>query len=86
MVAIAWLVVSVVLGILPLLAIAGFLVNGLLFTVDGLFMGLILLAMAAIFLSNAVICVRRFRGGKAQKSGAAALQAAEAAAGAQKGS
>lgn len=86
MVAIAWLVVSVVLGILPLLAIAGFLVNGLLFTVDGLFMSLILLAMAGIFLSNAVVCVRRFRGGKAQKSSAPALQAAQAAAGTQKGS
>jgi uncharacterized membrane protein YhaH (DUF805 family) len=86
MVAIAWLVVSVVLGILPLLAIAGFLVNGLLFTVDGLFMSLILLAMAGIFLSNAVVCVRRFRGGKAQKSGAPTFQAAQAVAGTQKGS
>lgn len=86
MIAIAWLALSVVLGILPLLAIAGLFVDGLLFTVDGLFMSLILLAMAGIFLSNAMACVRRYRGGKAQKSGSSPLKAAQVAAGTQKGS
>lgn len=86
MIAIAWLALSVVLGILPLLAIAGLFVDGLLFTVDGLFMSLILLAMAGIFLSNAMACVRRYRGGKAQKSGSSPLKAAQVVAGTQKGS
>ncbi len=85
MIAIGWLALSVVLGILPLLAIAGLFIDGLLFTVDGLFMSLILLAMAGIFLSNAVACVRRYRGGKAEKSGAPALKAAQMAAGTEKG-
>jgi len=86
MLAIGWLALSVVLGILPLLAIADLFVDGLLFTVDGLFMSLILLAMAGIFLSNAVACVRRYRGGKAENSGAPALKAAQVAAGTEKGS
>ncbi|HEY6939405.1 MAG TPA: hypothetical protein VI424_19740 [Terriglobales bacterium] len=86
MIAIGWLALSVVLGILPLLAIAGLFVDGLLFTVDGLFMSLILLAMAGIFLSNAVACVRRYRGGKTEKSGSSPLKAAQVAAGTQKGS
>ncbi|HKT68116.1 MAG TPA: hypothetical protein VJP83_01705 [Terriglobales bacterium] len=86
MIAIAWLAFSVVLGILPLLAIAGLFVDGLLFTVDGLFMSLILLAMAGIFLSNAVACVRRYRGGKAEKSESSPLKSAQVAAGTQKGS
>jgi len=86
MIAFGWLMFSVVLGILPLLAMAGLFVDGLLFTVDGLFMSLILLAMAGIFLSNAVICIRRFRGAKAEKSSAPSLKAVEATAGTQKGS
>ena len=85
MIAIAWLAFSVVLGILPLLAIAGLFVDGLLFTVDGLFMSLILLAISGIFLSNAVACVRRYRG-KTEKSESPALRAAQVAAGTQKGS
>ena len=85
MIAIAWLVLSLVMGVLPLLAIAGLFRNGLLFTVDGLFMSLILLAIAGIFLLNAVACVRRYRGGKTEKSGAPALKAAQAAAGTEKG-
>ncbi|HTM41750.1 MAG TPA: hypothetical protein VL177_12595 [Terriglobales bacterium] len=84
MIAIAWLALSVVLGILPLLAIAGLFVDGLLFTVDGLFMSLILLAMAGIFLSNAVACLRRYSGNR-EKSGTPALKAAQVAAGTEKG-
>ncbi|HET7750846.1 MAG TPA: hypothetical protein VFK81_15770 [Terriglobales bacterium] len=86
MMAIAWLAFSVVLGIVPLLAIAGLFVDGLLFTVDGLFMSLILLAISGIFLSNAVACVRRYSGGKAEKCGPSPLKAAQVAAGTEKGS
>jgi hypothetical protein len=86
MIAIAWLAVSVVLGILPLLAIASLFVDGLLFTVDGLFMSLILLAISGIFLSNAMACVRRYKIRKTEKSGSPALEAAQVAAGTQKGS
>ena len=85
MLAIVWLLVSVVLAILPLLGIAGLFIDSLLFTVDGLFMSLILLAVAGIFLMNAVACVRRYRSGHAKTSAAPPLQAAEAAAGTQKG-
>jgi hypothetical protein len=84
MIAIAWLAFSAVLGILPLLAIAGLFANGLLFTVDGLFMSLILLAISGIFSSNAAACVRRYRGGKAEKSGSPPLKAAQVAAGTEK--
>ena len=86
MIAIGWLALSVVLGILPLLAIAGLFADGFLFTVDGLFMSLILLAMAGIFLSNAAACLRRYRGGRAEKSGSSLLKAAQVAAGTEKGS
>ena len=47
------LVLSLVLGVLPLLGVAWTLVNGLITTVDGLFMSLILLALSATFLLNA---------------------------------
>jgi hypothetical protein len=86
MIAIVWLAVSVVLGIVPLLAIAGLFVNGLLFTVDGLFMSLILLVFAGIFLQNAAASLRRLRSAKPEKAAATPLQTAQAAAGMQKGS
>jgi len=53
------LVLSLVLGIVPLLGVAWLLMNGMITlwppgaTVDGLFMSLILLALSACFLLNA---------------------------------
>lgn len=47
------LALSLVLGILPLLGVAWTLANGLITTVDGLFMSLILLTLSAVFLLNA---------------------------------
>ena len=42
------LIVSFLLALIPLLGIAWILINGLIFTVDGLFMGLILLTISGI--------------------------------------
>lgn len=47
------LALSLVLGILPLLGIAWTLMNGLITTVDGLFMTLILLTLSGVFMLNA---------------------------------
>ena len=47
------LLVSVVLGILPLLGIAWTIMNGTITTVDGLFMSLILLTLSGLFFLNA---------------------------------
>ncbi|MBZ5646600.1 MAG: hypothetical protein LAN37_05180 [Acidobacteriia bacterium] len=47
------LVISVVLGLLPLAGIGWIGASGWLETVDGLFMSLILTAMAGVFLLNA---------------------------------
>jgi hypothetical protein len=50
---------SIVLGIIPLLGIAWTFLDGSLTTVDGLFMSLILLALSSIFFLNAVLELRR---------------------------
>jgi hypothetical protein len=47
------LALSLVLGILPLLGVAWTLANGMITTVDGLFMSLILLTLSGIFMLNA---------------------------------
>jgi hypothetical protein len=47
------LAISLVLGILPLLGVAWTLVNGMITTVDGLFMSLILLTLSGVFMLNA---------------------------------
>ncbi len=47
------LALSLVLGILPLLGVAWTLINGMITTVDGLFMSLILLTLSAVFMLNA---------------------------------
>ncbi len=47
------LVLSLVLGILPLLGIVWTLLNGMITTVDGLFTSLILLTLSGTFLLNA---------------------------------
>lgn len=50
---------SILLGIVPLLGIVWIFMSRTLTTVDGLFMGLILLALSGIFFLNAVMEVRR---------------------------
>ena len=47
------LALSLVLAILPLLGVAWTLMSGMLTTVDGLFMNLILLTLSAVFMLNA---------------------------------
>ncbi len=47
------LILSLVLAILPLLGVLWTLMNGMITTVDGLFMSLILLALSGTFLLNA---------------------------------
>ncbi|MGA7399577.1 MAG: hypothetical protein WBW38_06130 [Candidatus Sulfotelmatobacter sp.] len=47
------LALSLVLGILPLLGVVWTLMNGMITTVDGLFMSLILLTLSAVFMLNA---------------------------------
>jgi hypothetical protein len=47
------LLLSVVLGILPLLGIVWTIMNGTITTVDGLFMSLILFALSGLFFLNA---------------------------------
>jgi predicted RND superfamily exporter protein len=47
------LALSLVLGILPLLGIAWTVMNGMITTVDGLFMTLILLTLSGVFMLNA---------------------------------
>ena len=47
------LALSLVLGILPLLGVAWTLMSGMITTVDGLFMSLILLTLSAVFMLNA---------------------------------
>ena len=47
------LILSLVLGILPLLGVVWTLMNGMITTVDGLFMSLILLTLSGTFMLNA---------------------------------
>lgn len=47
------LALSLVLAVLPLLGVAWTLINGLITTVDGLFMSLILLVLSGVFALNA---------------------------------
>ena len=47
------LALSLVLGFLPLLGIVWTLINGMITTVDGLFMTLILLTLSGVFMLNA---------------------------------
>jgi len=49
------LVISLVLALLPVAGVAWIGVSGWLLTVDGLFMSLILLAMAGVFALNAAM-------------------------------
>lgn len=81
-----WVAVSALLGVLPLLGIGELYANGLSFTVGGLFMTLILLALSGVFLQNTVAGVRAVRTPKEANTGADSPKVAQAAAGAQKGS
>src|ERR1700684_1588150 len=47
------LILSLVLGILPLLGVVFTALNGMITTVDGLFMSLILLTLSGVFMLNA---------------------------------
>jgi hypothetical protein len=47
------LALSLVLGILPLFGVVWTLANGMITTVDGLFMSLILLTLSGVFMLNA---------------------------------
>jgi hypothetical protein len=51
--------VSIVLGVIPLLGIVWTFRNGSLTTVDGLFLSLILATLSAIFFLNAFLELRR---------------------------
>lgn len=61
------LLLSVVLGIVPLLGIAWTVASGTITTVDGLFMSLILLTLSGILFLNAFLEVRNLQLSK-QKS------------------
>ena len=52
------LVVSLVLGIVPLLGVLWTVINGQITTVDGLFMSLIMLAISGVLLLNAYLEMR----------------------------
>jgi hypothetical protein len=52
---------SVVLGIIPLLGIAWTVMTGTITTVDGLFTSLILLALAGILFFNAALEARKWK-------------------------
>jgi hypothetical protein len=47
------LAISLLLGVLPLLGIVWTLTNGMISTVDGMFMSLILLTLSGVFMLNA---------------------------------
>jgi hypothetical protein len=53
------LVLSVVLGLLPLVGIAWTVQNGMITTVDGLFMSIILLALSGILFLNVFLEARK---------------------------
>ena len=53
------LVLSVVLGLVPLIGIAWTIQNGMITTVDGLFMSIIMLALSGILFLNAYMEARK---------------------------
>jgi hypothetical protein len=61
------LILSVLLALIPLLGIAWILMHGLVTTVDGLFMSLILLAMSGIVGLNVLLELRKRGTGEAQQ-------------------
>jgi hypothetical protein len=69
------LALSLVLGILPLLGVVWTLANGMITTVDGLFMSLILLTLSGIFMLNAYWEMRDLGMIGKKKAGAPATKA-----------
>jgi hypothetical protein len=65
------LVLSVLLALIPLLGVAWILMNGMVTTVDGLFMALILLAMSGIVGLNVLLELRKRRSGGVRQGAAA---------------
>jgi len=65
------LILSVLLALVPLLGIAWILMKGLVTTVDGLFMSLILLAMSGIVGLNILLELRKKSSGAARSSSTA---------------
>ena len=53
------LLISIVLGIIPLLGIVWTIITGTITTVDGLFMSLILLTLSGIFFLNVFLELRQ---------------------------
>jgi hypothetical protein len=66
------LILSLLLALVPLLGIAWILMKGLVTTVDGLFLSLILLAMSGIVFLNVLLELRRKSSGEARSSSNAA--------------
>ena len=64
------LLLSVLMGVIPLLGIAWTVMNGTVTTVDGLFLSLILLALSGIMFLNVLLDIRN----KLKKSSAPAAQ------------
>jgi hypothetical protein len=62
------LVLSLILALLPLLAIVWMVFYGAVTTVDGLFMGLILAAISGIFVLNALLELRKGKSPAASRS------------------
>lgn len=60
------LILSIVLGVIPLLGIAWTVLSGWITTVDGLFMSLIMLALSVVFFANAYWEARRGFAGRTQ--------------------
>ena len=53
------LVLSILLGLVPLVGVAGIVMNGMITTVDGLFMSIILLTLSGVLFLNAFLEIRR---------------------------
>jgi hypothetical protein len=62
------LILSIVLGLVPLAGIAWIIAGGTITTVDGLFMSLILAALSGILFLNAVLSLRHGRASTARKT------------------
>jgi hypothetical protein len=53
------LVLSILLGLVPLAGVARVVMNGMITTVDGLFMSIILLTLSGVLFLNALLEARR---------------------------
>jgi hypothetical protein len=75
------LLISLLLGLIPLVGIVWIALRGSLFTVDGLFMSLILLAISSMFGGNAVFELRKKRSVSARPDSARQSPVAASASG-----